>query len=449
MASPTLLSRIIASAHPSDCAIVDLGTKISYADLITACLSVPVSLHRRFVGVSFGISAEFIILFLGLSHSGVTVVPLNPEWESAELENFLRVDSVVVPRGSARGPLRAVCRERSIPVIEWGYGEGGRVASCPDISTTTSPCVKLYSSGTTGTPHPILLSHANIISGIENILRTIPLSRADTTIPLMSLFHVHGLVACVLTTLFSGGKLVILGEKFSPAKFWNSVHQIQPTWLTASPAVYELLLFDAQKIPSLKFLRSSSSPLRHSLSERLESVFHVPVLEAYGMTEAAYQVSSNTLTDRRPGTVGRCFGNLDVRIQDGEIVIRGPSVVSAGWMRTGDSGMMDSDGYLHLLGRVSEVINRGGEKICPSEIEGVVGKFDGVVDCACFPVEDRILGESVGCAIVGNENFLRELKFFLSSKLSKSRIPTKFVFLSELPRTRSGKVRRRHLAGYD
>jgi oxalate---CoA ligase len=167
------------------------------------------------------------------------------------------------------------------------------------------------------------------------------------------------------------------------------------------------------------------------------------------MTEAAYLVSSNTLTDRRPGTVGRCFGNLDVRIQDGEIVIRGPSVVSPGWMRTGDLGVMDSDGYLRLLGRVSEVINRGGEKICPSEIEGAVGKFDGVADCACFPVEDRILGESVGCAIVGNENILRELKIFLSSKLSKSRIPTKFIFLSELPRTRSGKVRRRRLAGYD
>jgi acyl-CoA synthetase (AMP-forming)/AMP-acid ligase II len=168
MSSPTLLSRRIASAHPADCAIADmgLGTEMSYADLITACLSLPVSLHRGFVGVSFGICAEFIILFLGLSHSGVTVVPLNPEWESGELEIFLRVDSVVVPGDSARGALREVCRQRNIPVIEWGYGEGARVARCPDLPSTTSPCVMLFSSGTTGTPHPILLSHANIISGI-------------------------------------------------------------------------------------------------------------------------------------------------------------------------------------------------------------------------------------------------------------------------------------------
>ncbi|MBM3458555.1 MAG: AMP-binding protein, partial [Armatimonadetes bacterium] len=292
------------------------------------------------------------------------------------------------------------------------------------------------------------------------------------------LFHVHGLVASTLATLGSGGT-VVAPARFHPLRFWPVVEGEGATWYSAVPTIHQLLLSRLREgerpagAASLRFVRSCSSALAAETMLQLESRLGVPVLEAYGMTEASHQMASNPLPPdpRLPGSVGRGTG-VAVAIMDeagellptgttGEVVIQGPNVTPGyesnpaanaasftnGWFRTGDLGALDAAGYLTLLGRIKELINRGGEKISPREIDEVLLQHPAVAEAVSFGMPHATWGEEVAAAVVlqGEANEA-ELQRHCRAHLAEFKCPRKIYLVEAIPRTATGKVQRRHVA---
>jgi acyl-CoA synthetase (AMP-forming)/AMP-acid ligase II len=293
----------------------------------------------------------------------------------------------------------------------------------------------------------------------------------------MPLFHVHGLVASTLATFFSGGTVAV-PAKFNPLSFWSMVREQRATWYSAVPTIHQVLLSRAKGTrpdgaEQLRFIRSCSAALSPQMMADLEATFGVPVLEAYGMTEAAHQMASNPLppAPRKPGSVGRGTqveigildkdGNLLPAGATGEVSIKGPNVFagyegnpeanaesfSQGWFRTGDQGHLDSEGFLVLSGRIKELINRGGEKISPREIDEVLITHPAVAEAVCFGVPDRVYGEAVAAAVVLKEDATeKELIAHCRASLADFKCPTKIYLMESIPRTATGKIQRRNVA---
>jgi oxalate---CoA ligase len=267
--------------------------------------------------------------------------------------------------------------------------------------------------------------------------------------------------------------------RFRPSTFWDDVASHGATWYTAVPTIHARLLTRARELPraprhNLRFVRSCSAPLPTVLWRRYEDAIEAPLVEAYGMTEAAHQMSSNPLppAERRPGTVGRATGveitplDDDWRPvpagEDGEVAVRGPSVVDQyldnpaataasfrdGWFRTGDVGKLSADGYLTLVGRVKELINRAGEKISPYEVEEALLSHPAVAEAAVYPMPDEKYGEQVGAVVVlQGEATPKELTAHCADRLAAFKRPALVTILPEIPKGPTGKVQRRNLAG--
>jgi acyl-CoA synthetase (AMP-forming)/AMP-acid ligase II len=293
----------------------------------------------------------------------------------------------------------------------------------------------------------------------------------------MPLFHVHGLVASVMASLFTGGAIVV-PERFSAGSFWPHVTAHRATWYSAVPTIHQILLNRADgRRPAgaehLRFIRSCSSALSADTMHRLEESFGAPVLQAYGMTEASHQMASNPLPpqERKPGSVGIGTG-VEISIVDndgihlkvgeaGEVVIKGPNVMSGyennpdantrsftnGWFRTGDQGVLDVSGYLRLVGRIKELINRGGEKISPIEIDDVLLSNPKIAEAVSFGVEHPTYGEEVAAAVVLREPASEgELLAFCKAHLADYKCPKKIYTVDAIPRTATGKIQRAAVA---
>lgn len=310
-----------------------------------------------------------------------------------------------------------------------------------------------------------------------NIVQTYKLTREDKTYLVMPLFHVHGLLAGFLAPLQSGGT-VIVPVKFSANDFWKDFIKFRANWYTAVPTIHQILLrspFPA-RIPPIRFIRSCSSPLSPTTFYALEETFKAPVLEAYAMTEAAHQMTSNPLppAKRKPGTVGLGQG-VEVAILDaddnevpqgkeGEISIRGVNVTKGyinnekanaesftprGFFRTGDQGRKDKDGYVIITGRIKELINRGGEKISPIEVDNTISSHPAVGEAVSFAIDSEMYGQEVGAAVVlkgGRKVTEGELKKYVGEKLSTFKVPTRIWFTEHMPKTATGKIQRRIVA---
>jgi len=289
----------------------------------------------------------------------------------------------------------------------------------------------------------------------------------------MPLFHVHGLVASVLSTFLSGGA-VVAPSRFNPLSFWRTARDFRATWYSAVPTLHQLLLARAEHprpagAEQLRFIRSCSASLPPQVMHDLEAAFGAPVLEAYGMTEAAHQMASNPLPPRahKAGSVGP---GTDVRIsimdkegrhlprgQEGEVVIQGPNVIRGyennpeanassfvdGWFRTGDQGRLDADGYLHLVARIKELINRGGEKISPREIDEVLLAHPAVAEAVCFGVPHATWGEEVAAAVVlRGAASEADLLAYCRERLADYKRPKHIHITDAIPRTATGKIQR-------
>jgi len=294
----------------------------------------------------------------------------------------------------------------------------------------------------------------------------------------MPLFHIHGLMASTMATLATGGTVVVPAGGFDPMTFWNAAEVHGATWYSAVPTIHQMLLLrNRGERPAgaskLRFIRSSSSALAPDVMRELESRFGAPVLEAYGMTEASHQMASNPPPpgERRPGTVG-LQTRIEISVMDeegillgagdrGEVVIRGQSIIdgyvnnpeanaksfTAGWFRTGDQGVIDSGGYLSLIGRLKEMINRGGEKIAPREIDDVLLQHPSVAEAVAFGAPHRTLGEEVTAAVVLKGYVSeKELIAFARERLADYKVPRKLHIVDSIPRTATGKIQRRAVA---
>jgi acyl-CoA synthetase (AMP-forming)/AMP-acid ligase II len=315
---------------------------------------------------------------------------------------------------------------------------------------------------------------------VANIVATYQLTAEDVSLCLMPLFHVHGLLASALSTLASGGTVVV-PRRFSPFEFSRLVADHRVSWYSAVPTIHQLLVGRAQErtpeTRSLRFVRSCSAALSPGLMGELEERFQAPVLDAYGMTEAAHQMASNPLPpgERLPGSVGRGTGVQIIILDEagaqlptgteGEVAIQGPNVMdgyeanpaanaeafSDGWFRTGDQGTLDARGYLRLVGRIKELINRGGEKIAPREIDEILLRHPAVAEAVAFGVPHPAWGEQVAAAVVLRAEAAekvgeKELVAFCREHLADFKVPTQVHVVREIPRTATGKIQRRQVA---
>jgi acyl-CoA synthetase (AMP-forming)/AMP-acid ligase II len=430
---------------------------------------------------------EVIASFLAASTVG-TAAPLNPAYTRDEFKFYLEDTGaralIIPPTGSdeARAAARA-----NVLLIEADLDSDGQVrfssagtAGAPrswELPTPDDIALVLHTSGTTSRPKRVPLSHANLLTSARNVSETYQLTSADVSLCVMPLFHVHGLVASTMATFFTGGT-VVAPPKFNPLSFWSIVRDHRATWYSAVPTIHQVLLSRAKgSRPSgaeqLRFIRSCSAALAPRTMADIEGRFGVPILEAYGMTEAAHQMASNPLPPaaRKPGSVGRGTA-VEIAILDkagdelppgtvGEVSIKGPNVFagyegnaeanaesfSNGWFRTGDQGYLDDEGYLTLVGRIKELINRGGEKISPREIDETLLTHPAVAEAVCFGIAHRVYGEEVAAAVVlkgaATES---DLIAHCRSSLSDFKCPTKIHIVESIPRTATGKIQRRNVA---
>jgi acyl-CoA synthetase (AMP-forming)/AMP-acid ligase II len=405
--------------------------------------------------------------------------PLNPAYREEEFQFYLsdlRAKALLVDPGCA--PAASIVASRlGIAVLNIPL-DAAFENSLDDLPTSNDLALILHTSGTTSRPKIVPLTQANLMASAKNVAESLALTPDDRCLNVMPLFHIHGLVAALLASLWSGGS-VVATPGFHAPRFAEWVTEYQPTWYTAVPTMHHSILAQMEKNPrqfgQLRFIRSCSAPLAPQLMSALEETFQAPVIEAYGMTEAAHQMTSSPLPprERKPGSVGVAAGpevavmdadgNFVSSGQTGEVVIRGPNITAGyennpaansssftrGWFRTGDQGVLDQDGYLRLTGRLKEIINRGGEKIQPREIDEVLLDHPAVAQAVTFAIPDQRLGEDVGAAIVlraGRTANAEEIRQFAASRLTDFKVPSRVVFLDEIPKGPTGKVQRVGLA---
>ncbi|MCC9596156.1 acyl--CoA ligase [Rubrivivax sp. JA1055] len=426
--------------------------------------------------------------------SGVASAPLNPAYRAEEFEFYLsdlRAKALIVERGSA-SPAVAVAERLGVRVLDLVVADGAPAGSFTlvprDGSAASTPAADggpaqpgdvsmvLHTSGTTSRPKIVPLSQANLAASAQHIRDTLQLTPADGGLNVMPLFHIHGLIAGVLAPLAAGSR-IFCTPGFDALKFFGWMDEAAPTWYTAVPTMHQAILGRARRNAEviarhpLRFLRSSSSSMPPQVIRELEEVFGAPLIEAYGMTEATHQMACNPLPPavRKPGSVGPAAGP-EIAIMDeggtllprgavGEIVIRGPNVTAGyesnpkanaeaftnGWFRTGDQGTLDADGYVTITGRLKEIINRGGEKISPREIDEILMDHPAVAQVVCFGMPHPKLGEEVAAAVVpreGQQPSERELQDFVAARVADFKVPRRILFMAEIPKGATGKLQR-------
>ena len=440
---------------------------------------------------------EFVATFLAVTRAGAIAAPLNPAYTTDEFTFYFEDTEVrvaILPNGPH--PAREAAARLGIKTIDANLessngrlrvalsSNGIELTSSVDAQSPSESDIALFlhTSGTTSRPKGVPLRHLNLMKSVDNIKNTYALTPDDTSLIVMPLFHVHGLIGACLSTLNSGGTVVV-PARFSASAFWQQQAESNSTWYSAVPTIHQILLTraDDDDAPheSFRLIRSCSAALAPTVFDALEHRFNAPVLEAYGMTEASHQMSSSPLPpgDRIPGTVGQATG-VEVAImgddptqgdngeqastgQRGEVVIKGENVMWGyhnneeanadafvnGWFRTGDQGFLDENGYLTLTGRLKELINRGGEKISPLEVDATLLEHPAVAEAVCFGAPDTHYGEAVQAVVVLSADCQQQdIQDFCRERLADFKVPDIIYFTDELPRTATGKIQRRHVA---
>jgi acyl-CoA synthetase (AMP-forming)/AMP-acid ligase II len=440
------------------------------------------------VAIALPNGIEFLVSFLAATRARLVAAPMNGALKVEEFGFLLEnSEARVVITTTGTSSIRDAASASHLPVwtasrtatgdVELsGPGFSSSAKDVPDAPVPEDLAMLMHTSGTTGRPKAVALTHANFMASVRNISAHYALSPADTGLVVMPLFHGHGLIGATLSSLHAGAKIVV-PERFSAHLFWPLIEKHAVTWYSAVPTIHEILLVraDSDHAPSrsgLRFIRSCSAALSPAILKQLEDRFAAPVVEAYAMTETSHQATSNPLPPgvRKPGTVGRGT-NVEVAVMgeggkllevgnQGEVVVRGETVmhgyfrnpeatreaISDGWYRTGDLGILDRDGYLRVTGRIKELINRGGEKISPSQVDAILLEHPAVAMAASFPVPDPIYGEEIHAAVVTKAQLsAEELQRFCQSHLSAFEIPKVIHFVDQLPRNAMHKLDRHRL----
>jgi acyl-CoA synthetase (AMP-forming)/AMP-acid ligase II/acyl carrier protein/NRPS condensation-like uncharacterized protein len=424
-------------------------------------------------------------------------VPLNPSFTANEWQRYfgdLQV-SALLTSPDMDSASRAAAHSLGIPVMDLSprpsdgagafsivgpaaAGIVGCEAQSPDEALSPDDALILVTSGTTSRPKMVPLTHASVCLAARNVGAPLALGPQDRLLNVLPLFHGLGLITGVLAAL-SAGSSVVCTPGFDAAAFFDWLTEFRPTWYSAIPALHQALLSAAMseerraRRSSLRLIRSASSPLPRDVLGGLEELFGVPVIDTYGMTEATTQVAANPLSRRKPGSVGQPAGP-EVAIMDsegrrlstgehGEIVVRGPTITRGyyndaaatasafrdGWFRTGDLGYLDRDGYLFVVGRIKDVIKRGGHQVAPAEVEETLFGHPDVIEVAAFSIPHRRLGEDVAAAVVLRRDAkvsAQELRNFARERLAPFKVPGLIEIVADIPKSAGGKIKRSELA---
>jgi len=426
---------------------------------------------------------EIVQLLFAVAALGAAAAPLNPAYTTDEFAFYLgdlEPRIVLLPEGELAAARAAVGGATEIVEVAGAPGEpillrSARGEPAPASFESGGPedvALLLHTSGTTSRPKQVPLLQRNLVASARSMTGHYRLAADDVSYVAMPLFHVHGLVASTLAAMLAGGTVVV-PRRLAPRRFWQHLTEHGVSWFSAGPTIHHMLLERAGAGETrLRFTRSCSSALSPELMRRAEQAYGVPMLEAYGMTEASHEMAANPPPpgQRRPGTVGVPTG-ARIRVVDkawadlqpgavGEVVISGPGLTPGylgnpeanresfhdGWFRTGDQGVVE-DGYLRLVGRIKELIIRGGENISPLEVEEVLLSHPAVADAACFGVPDEKYGEQVAAAVsLRGEADERALIEHCREHLTAVKVPSVVHILDAIPRTPTGKLQRRRVA---
>ena len=486
-----LLSRVEES---STALVTPEGDTLTYGELLSEVTTLSSQLSQHGVSKEDRIAIllpngpSMVISFLAVIFTACAA-PLNPKYRANEIGFYLKdlgasaiiTDPLTFPSGESdfAKPVDKLFLDGPIGNLNLSTRERSHQTQYQEPRPDDAALV-LHTSGTTSRPKLVPLRQDHLVHSATNIARSLELGPSDKSMNVMPLFHIHGLLAGLLAPLSVGGS-VIATNGFDAFSFFSQLEKFRPSYYSAVPTMHQMVL--ARSKPnqtnapecSLRFIRSSSASLPTPVLSALTELFQVPVIEAYGMTEATHQMCSNPLPPAvtKPGSVGLPTG-IDLCVLDpdaaalepykrGEIAIRGPNVMvgyehnedanreafSSGWFRTGDEGYVDSDGYVFLTGRLKEQINRGGEKVSPLEIDSALLTHPEVQQAVTFGIPHEKLGEEVGAAVVlssGSSVSATELRSFLSERLATFKVPRKILFLEELPKGPTGKLQRIGLA---
>ncbi|MDV7243439.1 MULTISPECIES: class I adenylate-forming enzyme family protein [Rhodococcus] len=414
---------------------------------------------------------ELIVALFAAWRLGAAATPINPSLTSAEV-GYQLTDS---------GAHALICsdgagEDTAVPVLltlsdlDRHTGTGPPVT--PDDFATDTLALLVYTSGTTGKPKGVELTHANITAMAETMIAAMALTADDHSLLILPLFHVNGIVVSVLSPLLAGGQATVAG-RFAPTTFFDKVHAAKPTYFSAVPAIYAMLSTLPDEVQpdtsSLRFAVCGAAPMPVELLIGFEQRYHIPVIEGYGLSEATCASTSNPLGGvRKPGTVGPALPGQQIAIVDGhgnfvtdgsagEVVVKGPTVmrgylgrpeetartVTDGWLHTGDVGRLDEDGYLTLVDRKKDMIIRGGENIYPKEIESAIYTHPQVLEAAVVGRAHPVFGE-VPVAFVsyrdGAEISAEQMLDHLRKSLAKFKLPAEIVSLDEVPKNPVGKI---------
>ena len=499
MTSPLCIHDLIevhGKQTPEAVAIVAPGRMpLTYGRLRCHIGNVVTQLHAMGVGrndrvaIVLANGPEMAVAFLAVA-AGATAAPLNPAYRASEFEFYLSDlnTKALIIQAENDSPAKAVAQRQRIPIIELSprleeqaglftlSGCDHHQAAPTDFGRPDDIALVLHTSGTTSRPKIVPLTHSNICTSARNISASLRLGKGDRCLSVMPLFHIHGLIGAVLSSLVAG-ESVVCTQGLQVSSFFQWMDEFKPTWYTATPTMHQAILACAKEHQEiiaghrLRFIRSCSAPLPPQVMAALEKAFSAPVIEAYGMTEASHQIASNPLPPRKrkAGSVGLPVG-CQVAIMDqagnllspditDEIVIRGLNVTlgyennpaanessfTNGWFRTGDQGHMDPEGYLFITGRVKEIINRGGEKISPWEVDEALLEHPAVAQAVTFAALHPTLGEDVAAAIVVKHNMAvteREIREFASNRLAHFKVPHRVVIVDNIPKGPTGKIQR-------
>ncbi len=493
----TLIELIAAGADAAPALFAPGTPALNYSSLRGLVARTRASLNGHGIGRNDRVAIvlpngpEMATAFIAMA-SSATAAPLNPSYRSDEFKFYfedLRAKALVVEAGST-SPALEVARELGIRVLTLQPEPAQGAGSFALVGDGHGPCVAgpaapddialiLHTSGTTSRPKIVPLTQRNVSVSAGNIAEALAFTATDCGLNIMPLFHIHGLMAGVLAPLSAGSK-VFCTPGFNALRFFAWMDEAKPTWFTAVPTMHQAILSraagnrDIIKQHPLRFMRSSSSSMPPQVIAEMEQTFGAPLIEAYGMTEAAHQMASNPLRGKRiPGSVGLAAGPQVALMNEaglllkpgetGEIVIRGANVTSGyeanpqanasaftnGWFRTGDQGTIDDEGYISLTGRLKEIINRGGEKISPREVDEVLMDHPSVRQAVVFGVKHDKLGEDVAVVIVlreGTSATETDIRQFVSARLAPYKVPRKVLFMEQIPLGATGKLQRIGLA---
>ena len=485
-----------ALSAPGRSALSHAGLRAQVAGTLAALNALGIGRGDR-VAIVLANGPEMAACYIACA-SGVTSAPLNPAYRADEFEFYLsdlNAKALIVEADST-SPAIAVAQRLGLRLIDLHVAadapagafslaprDGGRAeppAAQGGFAEAADISMLLHTSGTTSRPKIVPLSQGNLVASATHIGRTLAFTAADCGLNIMPLFHIHGLIAGVLAPL-SAGSQVFCTPGFNALKFFGWMDEARPTWYTAVPTMHQTIVARAGKNADviarhpLRFVRSSSSSMPPQVITEIEAVFGAPLIESYGMTEATHQMASNPLPPalRKPGSVGLAAGpEVAIMGEDGallaageigEIVIRGPNVTAGyennpkanaegflnGWFRTGDQGVIDGEGYVSLTGRLKEIINRGGEKVSPREVDEILMDHPAVAQVVCFGMPHPKLGEEVAAVVVLREGQLadeRTLQAFVSQRAAEYKVPKKILFMDEIPKGATGKLQRIGLA---